>query len=183
MLTSKHKEAVMEVRRHLVEAATKEKLPIKMSMGRVTPEQLCSYVKLFRSNWEALESHCGVLQLGLATAQMLQHPSLARWDSCLAFERLLLQRPETPGDINPQQRPDRALGPRPRQASYTPHTYAILPGSGTDTPEEQPKRWSPSFHGGDRQATPAPLQTSASTTQIRMTTAQGETPTSSTICF
>ncbi|MEQ2243515.1 hypothetical protein ILYODFUR_007724, partial [Ilyodon furcidens] len=91
MLTSKHKEAVMEVRRHLVEAATKEKLPIKMSMGRVTPEQLCSYVKLFRSNWEALESHCGVLQLGLATAQMLRHPNLARWDSCLAFERLLLQ--------------------------------------------------------------------------------------------
>lgn len=34
MLTSKHKEAVMEVRRHLVEAATKEKLPIKMSMGK-----------------------------------------------------------------------------------------------------------------------------------------------------
>ncbi|XP_038156072.1 sec1 family domain-containing protein 2 [Cyprinodon tularosa] len=91
MLTSKHKEALMEVRRHLVEAATKEKLPIKMSMGRVTPEQLCSYVKLFRTNWEALESHCGVLQLGLATAQMLRHPSLARWDSCLAFERLLLQ--------------------------------------------------------------------------------------------
>uniref|UniRef100_A0A096LTK2 Sec1 family domain containing 2 n=1 Tax=Poecilia formosa TaxID=48698 RepID=A0A096LTK2_POEFO len=91
MLTSKHKEALMEVRRHLVEAATKEKLPIKMSMGRVTPDQLCSYVKLFRSSWEALESHCGVLQLGLATAQTLRHPNLARWDSCLGFERLLLQ--------------------------------------------------------------------------------------------
>ncbi|XP_032427735.1 sec1 family domain-containing protein 2 isoform X1 [Xiphophorus hellerii] len=91
MLTSKHKEALMEVRRHLVEAATKEKLPIKMSMGRVTPDQLCSYVKLFRSSWEALESHCGVLQLGLATAQTLRHPRVARWDSCLAFERLLLQ--------------------------------------------------------------------------------------------
>ncbi|XP_061593063.1 sec1 family domain-containing protein 2 [Cololabis saira] len=91
MLTSKHKEAVMEVRRHLVEAASKEKLPIKMSMGRVTPEQLCSYIKLFRSSWESLESHCGVLQLGLATAQALRHPCLPRWDACLAFERLLLQ--------------------------------------------------------------------------------------------
>ncbi|XP_069006802.1 sec1 family domain-containing protein 2 [Embiotoca jacksoni] len=91
MLTSKHKEAVMEVRRQLVEAASKEKLPIKMSMGRVTPEQLCSYVQLFRSNWGALESHCGVLQLGLATAQTLRHTSLPRWDTCLAFERLLLQ--------------------------------------------------------------------------------------------
>uniref|UniRef100_A0A4W6CA12 Sec1 family domain containing 2 n=1 Tax=Lates calcarifer TaxID=8187 RepID=A0A4W6CA12_LATCA len=91
MLTSKHKEGVMEVRRQLVEAASKEKLPIKMSMGRVTPEQLCSYMQLFRSSWRALESHCGVLQLGLATAQALRHPSLPRWDSCLAFERLLLQ--------------------------------------------------------------------------------------------
>ncbi|XP_029938812.1 sec1 family domain-containing protein 2 [Salarias fasciatus] len=91
MLTSKHKEGVMEIRRHLVEAASKEKLPIKMSMGRVTPEQLCSYMQLFRSSWGALESHCGVLQLGLATAQTLRHPCMPRWDACLAFERLLLQ--------------------------------------------------------------------------------------------
>ncbi|XP_077391366.1 sec1 family domain-containing protein 2 isoform X2 [Festucalex cinctus] len=91
MLTSKHKEGVMEVRRQLVEAASKEKLPIKMSMGRVTPEQLCSYARPFRGDTGALETHCGVLQLGLATAQTLQHPLLPRWDACLAFERLLLQ--------------------------------------------------------------------------------------------
>lgn len=59
--------------------------------GRVTPEQLCSYMQLFRRSWGALESHCGVLQLGLATAQTLRHPGLPRWDACLAFERLLLQ--------------------------------------------------------------------------------------------
>jgi len=59
--------------------------------GRVTPEELCSYVKLFQSSWGVLESHSGVLQLGLATAQALRHPSLSRWDACLAFERLLLQ--------------------------------------------------------------------------------------------
>ncbi|XP_061540368.1 sec1 family domain-containing protein 2 isoform X2 [Phycodurus eques] len=91
MLTGKHKEGVMEVRRQLVEAASKEKLPIKMSMGRVTPEQLCSYARPFRGEAGALESHCGVLQLGLATAQTLRHPLLPRWDACLAFERLLLQ--------------------------------------------------------------------------------------------
>lgn len=91
MLTSKHKEGVLEVRRHLVEAASKEKLQIKMSMGRVTPEQLCSYAQQFKSSRGTLESHCGVLQLGLATAQTLRHPALPRWDACLAFERLLLQ--------------------------------------------------------------------------------------------
>ncbi|XP_024274486.1 sec1 family domain-containing protein 2-like [Oncorhynchus tshawytscha] len=51
MLASKQKEAVMEVRRQLVEAASKENLPIKMCLGRVTPEQLCSYVQLFKSSW------------------------------------------------------------------------------------------------------------------------------------
>lgn len=65
--------------------------PLSSLPGRVTPEQLCSYMQLFRSSWGALESHCGVLQLGLATAQTLRHPCLARWDACLAFERLLLQ--------------------------------------------------------------------------------------------
>lgn len=35
MLNMKHKEAVMEVRRHLVEAASKENLPIKMSLGNM----------------------------------------------------------------------------------------------------------------------------------------------------
>ncbi|XP_053717983.1 sec1 family domain-containing protein 2 isoform X1 [Synchiropus splendidus] len=91
MLTSKQKEGVMEVRRQLVEAASKEKLPVKMSMGRVTPEQLSAYAQLFRSNFGALQNHCGILQLGLATSQTLRHPHMARWDSCLAFERLLLQ--------------------------------------------------------------------------------------------
>lgn len=91
LLNTKHKEAVMEVRRHLVEAASRESLPIKMSMGRVTPGQLMSYIQLFKNNLKALVNHCGLLQLGLATAQTLRHPQTAKWDNFLAFERLLLQ--------------------------------------------------------------------------------------------
>ncbi|NXK97279.1 SCFD2 protein, partial [Formicarius rufipectus] len=87
----KQKEAVMEARRHLVEAASRENLPIKMSMGEVTPEQLSSYLKLFRNNLKALENHCGLLQLVLATVQTLKHPQTSKWDNFLAFERLLLQ--------------------------------------------------------------------------------------------
>ncbi|NXS97203.1 SCFD2 protein, partial [Jacana jacana] len=87
----KQKEAVMEARRHLVEAASRENLPIKMSMGRVTPEQLNSYIQLFRNNLKALENHCGLLQLVLATVQTLKHPQTSKWDNFLAFERLLLQ--------------------------------------------------------------------------------------------
>ncbi|XP_017311734.1 sec1 family domain-containing protein 2 [Ictalurus punctatus] len=91
MLVAKQKEAVMEVRRQLVEAASKENLPIKMSLGRVTGEQLSTYAQLFRDSWPALENHCGLLQLALGTAQTLRHPALTQWDACLAFERLLLQ--------------------------------------------------------------------------------------------
>ncbi|NXN99168.1 SCFD2 protein, partial [Rhinopomastus cyanomelas] len=87
----KQKEAVMEARRHLVEAASRENLPIKMSMGRVTPEQLSSYIQLFKNNLKALENHCGLLQLVMAAVQMLKHPQTCKWDNFLAFERLLLQ--------------------------------------------------------------------------------------------
>lgn len=59
--------------------------------GRVTPGQLMSYIQLFKNNLKALMNHCGLLQLGLATAQTLKHPQTAKWDNFLAFERLLLQ--------------------------------------------------------------------------------------------
>ncbi|XP_040822450.1 sec1 family domain-containing protein 2 isoform X2 [Ochotona curzoniae] len=91
LLNTRHKEAVMEVRRHLVEAASRENLPIKMSMGRVTAAQLTAYIQLFKNNMQAMSKHCGLLQLGLATAQTLSHPHTAKWDNFLAFERLLLQ--------------------------------------------------------------------------------------------
>lgn len=67
-------------------------LSISLSLsGRVTGEQLSSYAQLFRDSWSALENHRGLLQLALGTAQTLRHPTLAQWDACLAFERLLLQ--------------------------------------------------------------------------------------------
>ncbi|KAE8629566.1 hypothetical protein XENTR_v10000528 [Xenopus tropicalis] len=103
LLNMKQKEAVMEVRRHLVEAASKEKLPIKMSMGRVTPEQLKSYVHLFKANAQVLESHCGILQLALGAVQTLKHPQCSKWDNFLAFERLVLQntgKTELPSVLN-----------------------------------------------------------------------------------
>ncbi|KAM6132601.1 LOW QUALITY PROTEIN: sec1 family domain-containing protein 2 [Pterocles gutturalis] len=86
----KQKEAVMEARRHLVEAASRENLTY-MSMGEVTPEQLSSYIQLFRNNLKALENHCGLLQLVLAAVQTLKHSQTSKWDNFLAFERLLLQ--------------------------------------------------------------------------------------------
>ncbi|CAH2300196.1 sec1 family domain-containing 2 [Pelobates cultripes] len=91
MLSMKQKEAVMEVRRQLVEAASREKLPVKMSMGRVTPEQLRFLIQLFKDNGQAIQNHCGVLQLASSTAQVLKHPQYSKWDNFLAFERLVLQ--------------------------------------------------------------------------------------------
>ncbi|XP_053433483.1 sec1 family domain-containing protein 2 isoform X2 [Nycticebus coucang] len=91
LLSARYKEALLEARRRLVEAASRESLPVRMSLGRVTPGQLTSYIQLFKNNLKALMNHCGLLQLGLATAQTLKHPQNAKWDNFLAFERLLLQ--------------------------------------------------------------------------------------------
>lgn len=60
-------------------------------VGRVTPEQLSLYVHLFKKKFEALENHCGLLQIALATVQALKHPQNTKWDNFLAFERLLVQ--------------------------------------------------------------------------------------------
>ncbi|KAM6439823.1 sec1 family domain-containing protein 2 isoform 1-T1 [Liasis olivaceus] len=91
LMNLKQKEGMMEVRRHLVEAASRENLPIKMSMGRVTPEQLGSYIQLFKKKFDTLESHCGILQIALAVVQTLKDPQNAKWDNYLAFERLFVQ--------------------------------------------------------------------------------------------
>ncbi|XP_026555679.1 sec1 family domain-containing protein 2 [Pseudonaja textilis] len=91
LMNLKQKEGLMEVRRHLVEAASRENLPIKMSMGRVTPEQLHSYIQLFKKKFDALKNHCGLLQIALAVVQTLKDPQNAKWDNFLAFERLFVQ--------------------------------------------------------------------------------------------
>ncbi|XP_064418967.1 sec1 family domain-containing protein 2 isoform X2 [Latimeria chalumnae] len=128
MLNMKYKEALMEVRRHLVEAASKENLPIKMSMGRVTAEQLISYTKLFKSNLKALENHCGLLQLVLATVQTLKHPMYSKWDNFLAFERLLLQAlgesdlPRVLNQILPMIKPHSER----KDDNYTPDDLLVL---------------------------------------------------------
>ncbi|XP_018431457.1 PREDICTED: sec1 family domain-containing protein 2 [Nanorana parkeri] len=103
MMGMKQKEAVMELRRCLVDTASREKLPIKMSMGRVTPEQIRSYIMLFKENREALENHCGLLQLACATVQTLKNPQYAKWDNFLAYERAILQnigKSELPAVLN-----------------------------------------------------------------------------------
>ncbi|XP_078456980.1 sec1 family domain-containing protein 2 [Lampetra planeri] len=88
MLYSKQKEAVMEVRRQVVERAGQAGHVLKMAMGKVTGEQLESYVCAFPRD---AGGHAALLQLVLATAQTLEHPAGARRDALLASEKLLLQ--------------------------------------------------------------------------------------------
>uniref|UniRef100_A0A8C4R6Y4 Sec1 family domain-containing protein 2 n=1 Tax=Eptatretus burgeri TaxID=7764 RepID=A0A8C4R6Y4_EPTBU len=91
MMLSKQKEALMEVRRQLVEGAGKAGLPIRTSIGKVTADQLESYVRAFRSDWDLCVSHAGLLQLGLATVQALRSPLASHRDTLLGAEKLLLQ--------------------------------------------------------------------------------------------
>ncbi|GAB0188443.1 sec1 family domain-containing protein 2 [Grus japonensis] len=150
----KQKEAVMEARRHLVEAASRENLPIKMSMGRVTPEQLSSYIQLFRNNLKALENHCGLLQLVLAIVQTLKHPLTSKWDNFLAFERLLLQtigESEMPSVLNQLSPMIKSYSQRTKD-DYTCEDFLVLlvymysvvgeikSGKELDTAEEEVKK-------------------------------------------
>ncbi|XP_025031104.1 sec1 family domain-containing protein 2-like [Python bivittatus] len=66
-------------------------IPLRTRTGRVTPEQLGSYIQLFKKKFDALESHCGILQIALAVVQTLKDPQNAKWDNFLAFERLFVQ--------------------------------------------------------------------------------------------
>ncbi|XP_013412242.1 sec1 family domain-containing protein 2 [Lingula anatina] len=93
LATKKHKEALMEVNRQLVEAASSEHLPLSLSgrPGRVTVEQLHSHVKLFKGHPEAIQKHSGLLQVAMATIQAMQKESGSNMEGLLGLEKMLLQ--------------------------------------------------------------------------------------------
>lgn len=94
MAMLKHKEAMMEINRLLMDAIGKELLGSKMPVqaGKVGVKQLEMNVGLFKGQTKSIRKHCGLLQLLLATIQMMKNSaSVARLDSLLAMEKGLLQ--------------------------------------------------------------------------------------------
>ncbi|XP_060064250.1 sec1 family domain-containing protein 2-like [Ylistrum balloti] len=93
LLNSKVKEGLMEVNRSLVEAASTEKLPLKLSgkPGRVTAEQLDNTLKLFKGNYKAISNHIETVQVAMATCQCLKSSKGKEFDLLGSMEKLMIQ--------------------------------------------------------------------------------------------
>lgn len=92
-LKSKVKEGLMEVNRSIVEAASTEKLPVKLSgkPGRVTAEQLDNTLKLFKGNYKAISNHLETVQVAMATCQCLKSSQNKEYELLGSSEKLMLQ--------------------------------------------------------------------------------------------
>ncbi|XP_022085168.1 sec1 family domain-containing protein 2-like isoform X2 [Acanthaster planci] len=92
LITTKQK-SLMDVNRQLVDAISKEKLPLKIGgkIGRVGPETLQTHLQLFKNNPDALRRNLGLLQVVSACVETLTHPCQAEWEGHLGAEKLLLQ--------------------------------------------------------------------------------------------
>ncbi|ELU00077.1 hypothetical protein CAPTEDRAFT_126088 [Capitella teleta] len=92
MATTKFKECLMEMNRQLVEAANREKLPIKLGrMNKITVDTLNSHVAHFQGKISAIRRNSGLLQLVLATIQAVKSPKSTIHDSLFGIEKGLLQ--------------------------------------------------------------------------------------------
>ncbi|XP_069121986.1 sec1 family domain-containing protein 2-like [Argopecten irradians] len=93
LLKSKVKEGLMEVNRSIVEAASTEKLPVKLSgkPGRVTAEQLDNTLKLFKGNYKAISNHLETVQVAMATCQCLKSSQNKEYELLGSSEKLMLQ--------------------------------------------------------------------------------------------
>ncbi|KAK3101790.1 hypothetical protein FSP39_006372 [Pinctada imbricata] len=98
LIYSKQKEAVMDVNRQLVEAASRENLPLKLSgrPGRITADTIDSTVMLFKENYKAVSSHLDVLQVAMATVQTLRNPRNGTYDELGKEEKLVQQSMGSP---------------------------------------------------------------------------------------
>lgn len=102
LISSKQKEALMDVNRQLVEAASTCNLPLSLKgkPTKVTADQLQSTLDLFKGNYSNISTHLDAIQVALATAQALSSPMMHHYDELISVEKGLLQNlsdPDAPG--------------------------------------------------------------------------------------
>ncbi|XP_077986469.1 sec1 family domain-containing protein 2-like [Glandiceps talaboti] len=92
MITSKQKECLMDINRHLVEAASEENLPLQLTgrLGRINAGTLESHLKLFKGNKQAFINHSGLLQIAMATIKTLKHDKYAMMEKLQSIEKMIM---------------------------------------------------------------------------------------------
>ncbi|KAL4237716.1 Sec1 domain-containing protein 2 [Mactra antiquata] len=93
LIAGKQKEALMDVNRQLIEAATDCDLPVSLKgkPTRVTAEQLNSTLNLFKGKYKEIAKHLDWLQVAMATTQTLSSPLMSHCDEMISVEKSLLQ--------------------------------------------------------------------------------------------
>ncbi|KAL3870286.1 hypothetical protein ACJMK2_038362 [Sinanodonta woodiana] len=93
VLTSKMKDALMDVNRQLVEAASRAGLPISLKgkPTKVTAEQLYGTLDLFKGKYKQITSHLDAIQVAMAAAESLNCASGNHCDELLGVEKGLVQ--------------------------------------------------------------------------------------------
>lgn len=102
LVNSKQKEALMDVNRQLVEAASTCNLPLSLKgkPTRVTAEQLQSTLDLFKGNYSHISSHLDAIQVAMATTQALSSPRMHHLDELISVEKGLVQNLSDPDAPN-----------------------------------------------------------------------------------
>ncbi|CAC5400219.1 unnamed protein product [Mytilus coruscus] len=83
----------MEVNRQLVDTASKENLPLKLTgkPGRVTADQLENTLSLFKGKYDMILKHINTLQVSMAVFQLLKSHRQQQLDNLSGIEKLLIQ--------------------------------------------------------------------------------------------
>lgn len=102
LISSKQKEALMDVNRQLVEAASTCNLPLSLKgkPTKVTADQLQSTLDLFKGDYSNISAHLDAIQVAMATSQALSSPMVHHYDELISVEKGLLQNlsdPDAPG--------------------------------------------------------------------------------------
>ncbi|XP_060569466.1 sec1 family domain-containing protein 2-like [Ruditapes philippinarum] len=105
LITGRNKEALMEVNRQLIEAASSCNLPVSLTgkPTRVSAEQLNATLSVFRGKYKEISKHLDWLQVSMATYQTLSNPIMHHCDEMISVEKGLLQSlvdPDGPGALS-----------------------------------------------------------------------------------
>lgn len=97
LVSTKHKECLMELNRLLVDVALKQGVRLDVS-GRLTPELLKKRVLQLRRDGGDAALWLGLVQQVLGVAQAMLSPSYARLEELLSTEKVLVQNAAVSGD-------------------------------------------------------------------------------------
>ncbi|XP_031556995.1 sec1 family domain-containing protein 2-like [Actinia tenebrosa] len=92
LFTKRQKEGLKDISRHLIDAVSKESLPLETKglPSKVTPEHLQTLAEQFRGQPKAFHKHSALLQITMATINALQHKDSKSLQKLQAIEKILL---------------------------------------------------------------------------------------------